>query len=158
MKKIVICLIMLFTLLVSPYCYADEVNLDYLFELAKSKNIDVNEVLNQPYIGTSYSQIKNGRKPYLIVFADFSDFATAARYVNNGYFVYNNLQKDYGFSVLSYKHPDNSSLVKKLKIRTLPYVVIVNPSHDEILPIKPALYENPQKLVSLLKVYLRKSN
>ena len=37
MKKIVICLIMLFTLLVSPYCYADEVNLDYLFELAKSK-------------------------------------------------------------------------------------------------------------------------
>lgn len=94
MKKIFVFFVCL--LLFMPQAYAESLDINYILQIAKSNNIDVNEVMKRQYIGASYDSIKNGKKPYLIVFADFTDLPVAAKYFNNGYQVYNNVQNDYG--------------------------------------------------------------
>ena len=158
MKKIVCALLFLLALVFVPIVKAEEFDLAYLLQLAQSKNIDINEEMKRAYIGHSFEHIQKSTKPYVVVFADFSDIATATKYANNGYFVYNNLQHDYGFSAINIKSPENKALVEKLKIKTVPYVIVTNPKTNKILPIKPALYENPKKLVYLLRAYKRKMN
>lgn len=155
MKKIFVLLALLFSF--TPVVRAQEVDLTYYLNLAQSKNIDVNEVMQRPYVGHSYEYIQKSDKPYIIVFADFTDVATATRYLNNGYFVYNNLQNQYGFSAFNVKNSENAALLKRHNVKNVPYAFVTNPKSNEILPIKPALYENPKKLVHLLKVYWRKT-
>lgn len=158
MKKIVCALLFLLALVFAPIVKAEEFDLAYFLQLAQSKNIDINEEMKRAYIGHSFEHIQKSTKPYVVVFADFTDIATATKYANNGYFVYNNLQHDYGFSAFNIKNSDNKALVEKLKIKTVPYVIVTNPKTNKILPIKPALYENPKKLVYLLRAYKRKMN
>lgn len=153
MKKI---LFMLFLFTLALPSFADNVDLTYYFELAKANNIDVEKVQKSPYFGTPYSEIKRSKKPYLIVFADFNDVPTAAKFANNGYFVYNNLQGQYGFSAFNINHEDNADLIERFSIESAPYVLVTNPKRNEIIPIKPELYDNPTKLVKLLKAYARR--
>ena len=158
MKKILCLLLIVLALVFAPIVKAEEFDLAFLLQLAQSKNIDINEEMKRAYIGHSFEHIQKSTKPYVVVFADFTDIATATKYANNGYFVYNNLQHDYGFSAFNIKNSDNKVLVEKLKIKTVPYVIVTNPKTNKILPIKPALYENPKKLVYLLRAYKRKMN
>lgn len=158
MKKIVCVLLFIFAFIFIPFVQAEELGLAYLLQLAQSENIDINEEMKRAYIGHSFEYIQKSTKPYVVVFADFTDIATATKYANNGYFVYNNLQHDYGFSAFNIKNPDNKALVEKLKIKTVPYVIVTNPKTNKILPIKPVLYENPKKMVYLLRAYKRKMN
>ena len=141
-----------------PCVKAQELELTQYLELAKVYNIDIEEAKSRSYIGCSFEQARNSAKPYLVVFADFEDVLTAASYVNNGYFVYNNLQHTHGFTVLNVNHPDNAKIVQAIGVRTLPYVVVIYPQKDKILPIKPELYENPKRMVYLLRAYYRKNH
>lgn len=140
-----------------PQAYADSLDINYLLQMAKSNNIDINEVMKRSHIGPSYDSIKNGKKPFLIVFADFTDLPTAAKYVNNGYQVYSNLQNEYGFAAFNTKNTENSALMAKLKIKTVPCLLIANPYRNEAVPVKTALYDNPQRLIVLLRAYLRRT-
>jgi len=158
MKKIFYGILFLLILIFAPSLKAEELDLAYLLKLAQSKNIDINEEMKRAYIGHSFEHIQKSSKPYIVVFADFTDIPTATKYANNGYFVYNNLQHDYGFSAFNIKNSDNKALVEKFKIKTVPYVIVTNPKTNKILPIKPALYENPKKMVYLLRAYKRKMN
>ena len=158
MKKILCLLALILLIFFAPNVKSEEFDLAYILQLAQSKNIDINEEMKRAYIGHSFEYIQKCGKPYVIVFADFTDIATATKYANNGYFVYNNLQHDYGFSAFNIKNSENKSLVEKLKIKTVPYVIVTNPKTNKILPIKTALYENPKKLVYLLREYKRKMN
>lgn len=158
MKKILCLLALILSFIFTPNVKAEEIDLAYILRLAQSKNIDINEEMKRAYIGDSFKYIQKSEKPYVVVFADFTDIATATKYANNGYFVYNNLQHDYGFSVFNIKNSENKALVEKLKIKKVPYVIVTNPKTNKILPIKPALYENPKKLVYLLRAYKRKMN
>jgi len=154
MKKVLCFLCFLFAL--TAPSFAENIDLAYYFQLAKEHNINVEEVQKSPYFGTSFGEIRKSKKPYLILFIDFNDIPTAAKFANNGYFVYNNLQNDYGFSIYNVKHEENTGMIEHFRIKTAPYVLVTNPSRNEILPIKPELYENPTKLVRLLKAYARK--
>ena len=157
MKKIFVCLLLFVLAQFMPQAFADSLDINYILQIAKSNNIDINEVMKRPYVGASYDSIKNGKKPYLIVFADFTDLSVAAKYFNNGYQVYNNVQNDYGFAAFNTKNSDNSALMAKFKVRTTPYVVIANPHRNEVVPIKSALYNNPDRLVYLLRAYLKRT-
>lgn len=156
MKKIFLLLLCIFCVGVQQ-APAEDFDINTLLELAKSKNIDINEAMNQPYYGVSYDEIKRGKKPFLLVFADFTDIPTAASMANNGYFVYNNLYHDYGFSAFNIKSAENKELIEKLNVKTVPYLMIANPHRNEVVPVKPALYENPKRLVYLLRAYLRRT-
>lgn len=151
-KVVLFLLVLFFTQQVN----AQEIDLTQYIQLAKAYNIDIEEAKTRPYIGYSFEYVKNSNKPFLIVFADFDDVMTAASYVNNGYFVYNNLQHDYGFTVFNIKNSDNADLVEKLNVKSVPYVVVTNPKNNKIIPIKSELYENPKRMVYLLRSYLRK--
>ena len=160
MKKIFVYLGLLLSLVYCPVVFANsqEFDLAYLLKLAQENNIDINAEMKRAYIGHSYEHIQKSTKPYVVVFADFTDIPTAAKYINNGYFVYNNLQHDYGFSAFNIKNPANKILIEKFKVKTVPYVIVTNPATKKVIPIKPVLYENPKKLVYLLRAYKRKMN
>lgn len=156
MKKILLLVLCVFCLGTSQ-SPAEDFDINTLLELAKSKNININEAMNQPYYGVSYEEIKRGKKPFLLVFVDFTDIPTAASMANNGYFVYNNLYHDYGFSAFNVKSAENKELIEKLNVKAVPYLMIANPHRNVVVPVKPTLYENPKKLVYLLRAYLSKT-
>lgn len=139
MKKICIYLLLLTLGLFMPQANADSLDINYILQLAKTNNVDINEVMKRSHIGPSYDSIKSGKKPFLIVFADFTDLPVAAKYVNNGYQVYSNLQNEYGFAAFNTKNPENSALMTKFKVKTVPFLVIANPYRNEVVPVKPAL-------------------
>ena len=158
MKKILLFSCIILSLFcIYPKVFAENVDLNYLMSIAKANNIDIAEAQKLPYIGKSYEQVKSSKTPSLMVFVDFTDIPTATRYINNGYFVYNNLQHDYGFAIFNVKNSDNAALIKKFKVKSVPYVLVANPSKNEVLPIKSSLYDNPKRMVYLLRTYLGKT-
>lgn len=156
MKKIIICLLFCFAMMNLPV-QAENFDLNYYLKLAQDHNINVNEAMKSAYIGTSFDKVKSSKRPYIVVFANFEDLATASRYVNNAYTVYNNLHEEYGFTVYNVKNSENKELLTKFKVTNTPSVYITNPKSNSILPIKSSLYDNPQRLVTLLKAYLPKT-
>ncbi len=157
MKKIFLYILLCFFAFTPAVVRAENFDLNYFFELAKANNIDIDEAMKLPYVGRTHQQVQASKKPFLVVFADFSDLATAAKYVNNGYFVYNNLHGDYGFTAFNVNNPENAALMKKYRVKTVPYLIITNPYRNEVIPVKPALYDNPDRLVRLLRAYLSRT-
>lgn len=155
MKKIIICLLFCVVYFLPQKALADTINVNNYLELAKTYNVNtLNELKQRPYIGVPFNTVKKSSEPYIIVFADFEDIVTATKYMNNAYYVYTNLQGDYGFTAFNTKRPENQALMKQFRVKTVPYAYITNPKQNKVLPIKSTIYDNPQRLVHLLKAYL----
>lgn len=118
MKKFIV---ILFLLLITNSCYAFNGNIE--------------QYINQPYIGIPYEKALQQELPFILMFVNPNQLVYFPKYLNIGEMVYNEFNGQYNFCIINAKKKENKPLINAYNIKKYPVLILVNTQRQTYITV-----------------------
>lgn len=102
---------------------------------------DIDEYLDKPVIGTPYNEALRQDIPFLLIFANPKDIASAVRFFALGEMVYTEFKNQYNFCIINSNSQNNKELMTMFEYNTLPALFIIDPKGGTYTYIEKKYYK-----------------